>query len=218
MKKLFILIICILFFIEKSDGQESSGCISISGAVFSDAVSDLEAAFMGVGYEYRPVDFVGFELSGFAGKFDHDDLALDIASETDRINYLLLDGIFGGFSLSTKAYLTFNRENYWAIYFEYYLGSYAVKAYGKGYYQGSDLDAHGTSGMKFFHGMGLGVRIFIFENVDAMASIGGNSIDFTNALRAINFNTPPDVKVPTPSLDSFIVFKFGLMILLNKRE
>ncbi len=217
MKKYFILILALLW-VSKGYGQKPSDGLSIPFAAFKDAGSGLNAGFMGVGYEYRPVEFLGFELSGFAGKFNQDETILDINHLSYGEGYLYSDGNFSGLMLSTKAYLSFESEIFWALYLEYYTGFYAVKAYGEGYYRGYDLKASSSTKMKFFSGLGLGLRIQLFEKADFMASIGGNSIDFTPAVKSIQYEIPSDIEVPTPNLGSFAVLKFGIVILLGERD
>ena len=198
----FLLLICKVY------SQKPPDSFTIPFAAFKDAVNGLNAGFIGL----------GFELSGFAGKFNHDEDLLDIDNPNYGESYLYSDGNWGGFSVSSKAYLSFASETYWALYVEYYAGMYAVKAYGEGRYRGHELDASASTEMKFFHGLGFGLRINLFDKVDGLASIGGNSVDFMPAMRSIDYNVPPGVEVPTPKLDSFAVFKFGLMILLKERE
>jgi hypothetical protein len=218
MKKAIFILFSFLSLVGKVYSQKPPDSFAIPFAAFKDAVNGLNAGFIGLGYEYRPVEFLGFELSGFAGKFNHDEDLLDSANPNYGESYLYSDGNWGGFSLSSKAYLSFASETYWALYVEYYAGMYAVKAYGEGRYRGYELDASASTEMKFFHGLGFGLRINLFDKVDGLASIGGNSVDFMPAMRSIDYSVPPGVEVPTPKLDSFAVFKFGLMILLKERE
>lgn len=217
MKKLF-LIISILLTICRSYAQKPSDGFSLPFAVFKDASTGLNAGFIGLGYEYRPVEFLGFELSGFAGKFNQDEPILDIKHPSYGEGHLYSDGNFSGLMLSSKAYLSFESETYWALYLEYYTGFYAVKAYGEGSYRGYDFKASNSTKMRFLSGLDLGLRIQFLEKVDFLASIGGNSIDFSPAIQSMNYNIPQDVEIPTPRLKGFLVLKFGFVFLLNQRE
>lgn len=216
-KKSFLLI-AMLLVVCRSYAQKPPDGFTVPFAVFKDAVNGLNAGFIGLGYEYRPVEFLGFELSGFAGKFNQDETILDIEHPSYGEGHLHSDGNFSGLMLSSKAYLSFDSETYWALYLEYYTGFYAVKAYGEGFYRGYDLKASNSAKMRFLSGLSLGLRIQFLERVDFLASIGGNSIDFTPAMQSMNYNVPSNVKIPTPKLDSFAVFKFGFVFLLNQRE
>lgn len=213
-KILLITFLLFLFFLNKSFCQETKNSISLPIAIWHSAVTDFRGGSMGIGYEYRPFDFIGIELSGFGGRFKHDKYSFDKGIEPYGINSLHVNGTVGGLYLSTKGYLVLDPDGQFDLYLEYYAGSSIIKANGYGVYRSYDISGSNTSGINFFHGLSLGFRGTLFPKVDALLSIGGNSLDFTGAVRNIDFNTPPDITVNTTTYRN-IVFKFGFMVNLN---
>ena len=216
-KKPFFLL-AILLLASRSYCQKLPDGFTILFGGFKNAENGLIEGFVGLGYEYRPVEFLGLEASGFAGKFSQEETILDINHPSYGEGHLYSDGNFSGLMLSTKAYLSFDSESYWALYLEYYSGFYAVKAYGDGSYRGYDLNASNATNMEFFSGLGLGIRIQLLERMDILASIGGNTIDFAPAMQSMDYKVPPSVKIPTPKLESIAMLKFGFVLLLGERD
>jgi hypothetical protein len=211
MKLKQIICVLLLFLNSFSNAQNKKKSITLPVGIYTVSYADFHSQYFGAGYEYQPVAFLGFELSGFLGRFSHDNYRLDGFMDEIQSSYMLYDGSFGGIKLSNRGYLFFNDKKRIALFAEYYLGEYLISADAKGQYKEQELTGNYSTGFKFYHGIAVGARLALTKKIEASVSIGENSIGFTKVLKNMRFKESPSTSVPHTSLD-FIVFQFELMI------
>ena len=206
-----IICVLLLFMSSLSNAQNRKKSITLPVGIYTVNYADFNSRYLGAGYEYQLVAFLGFELSGFFGRFSHDNYRLDGFMDEIQSSYMLYDGNFAGIKLSNRGYLFFNDKRRIALFAEYYLGEYFINADVKGQYKEQELTGSYSSRFEFYHGIAVGARLVLTKKIDASVSIGENSIGFSKVMENMRFKESPSTRVPYTSLD-FIAFQLELMM------
>lgn len=213
MKIKFIILSFLIFLDVATNAQEKKSLLTLPVAIYSVKHTDFHSYNFGIGYEYRPITFFGFEISSFYGKFNHDYYDLDGFMDDIQNSYMLYDGHFTGVQLSNRGYLFFNDKKKLALYAEYYLGGYSMNSEAEGVYKEVEMTGVYESGLKFYHGIAVGAQLAVTRKWFISVSIGENSINFTESVKNTKFNNDPEISLPYTSLGK-VVYQFKLYMAL----
>jgi hypothetical protein len=149
----------------------------------------------GVGYEFRMLDYLGFEIAFNSGKIFLQENTVSGVDENKKYEYLgnqYFNSKVNTFSMGPQLYLPLNKEKGFYLVAGVNLGLYTMHSTGR---TESNTNVPISEDQikfpsSFYSRLKVGTNINLSQQVILSAAISGDNVDFENSAKGINWSAP----------------------------